>query len=327
MPLVADLPTPLTFDREPTAARGQTYIASDAPPFRAQGWPLLTPIPLGWHEVTQQEAQRIAAQLPSTAGLLRFLETPTTAASGAAALSTTSGDGLRVAARRPPRPPREPRLPRSSRRPRAPRPARAARSPRPPRAPRAPRATRPRRPARPPRRRRARNYQTKQEPGICKGPGCTCWTPAGCAPPSYKLVFGDFTKTDCYKGPCFSYEQCASGKCLLDSLCEVNRILQFWVRQFKMVGAWIDTQLAKTPAPVQAALQQLAAQPSVVLPPALPAPAGSPRVDRYGCPPDRKWVISSIGLVCAILEDPRPEATDAQLAAFGIGPLAGGGGT
>lgn len=326
MPLAADVTVP-TFEAPPAAAPPSLlWIASDAPPPRTQQWPVLTPLPPGWHEVSAVEARRIAASIPTVAtwgGGLPILIEP---ASETAALSTPSGVTPRVAAPRPPRPPRTPRSPRSSRPARAPRPARPARAPRPPRLRRPPRPPRKPRPARKPRARRPRNWKTRYPPGICKGPGCTCWTPAGCAPESYKFVFGDFTKTDCYRGPCFSYEQCVSEKCQVHAACAINQILQFWARQYRAAVAYV---VAAVPAPAQAALRTLAQRPSVILPPSepvapLPVPAAL-REARYGCPADRKWVISSIGLVCAVLEDPRPEATDEQLAAFGVGPLAGGG--
>jgi hypothetical protein len=65
-------------------------------------------------------------------------------------------------------------------------------------------------------------------------------------------VFGDFTKTDCYRGPCFDYVACVSDKCQVHAACAINEILQFWVRQYQAVAAYVAPVLEPTLEAAQA---------------------------------------------------------------------------
>jgi hypothetical protein len=318
MALVADLDLPAFPTAAPPAATGTIWIMADDPPPRAQAWPASAPIPDGWHEVPYHEAQRALAPPVVSISFAGLAALPTVQ-SEAAALSTAGPSPGVVAARSLSRTSREPRPPRVSR------PARRPRPPRPPRPPRAPRARRPPRPRRkprprrPPRARRPRNYKTREKPGICKGPGCTCWTPAGCAPPDYVGVFGDFTKTDCYRGPCYSYEACVSDQCQVHALCAINQILQFWVGQYRAVVAYVEPVVAPVLEAARAALQPL---PAIGLPPAelsdaIPvAPPGS-----FGCG-EQGWIWqrTTIGCRCGPPGTFGPPCTEAELIAAGILP-------
>lgn len=242
MALVADVELPTPTPEARPAAGALIWIATDAAPFRSQQWPATEPVPPGWHEVTAAQARALAKPGPIS---IQFLPDPpqTSLESEAAALSTAEPSLAAVAARSLSRAPREARLPRSpraARPPRAGRPPRAERAPRKPRRPRLPKKPRlPRRPRKP----RPKNFKTKQPPGVCKGPGCTCWTPGGCAGDWYLTVFGDFTKTDCYRGPCYDYEACVSDKCQVHAACAINEIIQFWARQYRAVVTYVSPVL------------------------------------------------------------------------------------
>jgi hypothetical protein len=310
MALVADVELPPVLPDAPTGG-ATIWIASDDPPRRAQAWPLSEPIPTGWHEVTYREAVAILAPQVVTL-VFGGASLPLSIESEIAALSTAAPDPRAVAARSLSRAPREPRLPRPPRQARAPRsgrPPRAPRAPRPPRKARPPRRARAIRPIRPP---RPRNYKTNEEPGVCKGPGCTCWTPAGCATADYLGVFGGFQATDCYRGPCWHYESCVNDKCAIHAACAINDILQFWARQYRAAVAYVQPVAASALLQIQAALAPVA-------PFALPAgeletaPALPPGAQTAGCSAGEYWTLGLTGCRCVPIGSGLAPATLAQV--------------
>lgn len=240
MALVDDLTLPRFVGDEPPSDTALLWIASDEPPLRAQSWPVLVAIPGGWHEVSQRQAEQINRTVPTALSFVLTAPGGRADESEVAALATAAGPAPAGVERRPSRTPREPRLPRRPRPPRAPRARRTERASRAPRRPRRPRAARPARRSRPPRPRRPRNYKTRQAPGICKGPGCTCWTPGGCIPGDISTDTWFQVNTECYRGPCYSYEACVSGKCQVHPGCVINTILAFWARQYRALPASVQ---------------------------------------------------------------------------------------
>jgi hypothetical protein len=291
--------------------RATLWIASDYAPRLAQSWPVLVPIPTGFHEVSEQEALAILKGVPTTLSF-RIVAPADDAASVVAALSTAEPDAAVVAKRRPSRAPREPRAPRAPRTPRAPRamrlaaPARAPRRPRPPRPPRPPRVPRV------PRARRPRNYKTTQRPGLCKGPSCTCWTPGGCVGEWYADLLPWFKDSGCFRGPCYDYEACVSGKCQYHPGCVVNQVIQFWARQYRAAVTW--TGQAVAPVLTQARRRLLGATGVAGAGGAAeePAAAGAPGIT-LGCPAGQYWTIGLTGCRCVPAGSGLPAATVAQV--------------
>lgn len=293
---------------------GATWIATDEPPVQVSPWPPQVPVPLGWHAVDAVEARRLQG-LP-----LLGLGKPVTVqslSSRVAALSTADSLADAVADRRRPRTPREARfarvsrLPRIPRDPRLPKPARAPRAPRVPRPKRPPRAKRTDRPRRPPFR------KTKYEPGLCKGPGCTCWTPAGCSATTWVLAQEQVRQNpglrDCYRGPCYDYVACVEHKCGAAISCVIHQILRFWIRQYEALPAWVTQSVAAAQEFAQPVIQPLA----VVLPglsvlstAPVPVAAGDP-----GCPPGYVWYQTLTGIHCGPPGGSLPRADPALVAA------------
>jgi hypothetical protein len=313
MALVAELELPRFETPREEAPAPTIWIASDYPPFRAQPWPLSVPIPAGWREVTYRDAQAILKPGP-----LRFSFAPPAPAAGpeseTVALSTAQPYAAVIAARglsRVPREPRLPRLPRASRVPRAFRPARSPRAPRRSRRPRVPRRARAIRPIRKP---RPRTYKTKQDPGICKGPSCTCWTPGGCIGRWYLELLPWFAASDCFRGPCYSYEACGSDKCQIHAACVINQILRFWADRYKAVAAWTENQAPTVTAAVTTTARTLA--PLLRLAGLVGAPAAPPAAAELpGCPPGEHWTLGLTGCRCVPAVWGLPRATQAQVIA------------
>jgi len=300
-----------------TIAR-QTWIATDDEPRRVESWTSLVPIPTGWHLVTQAEAATIQR---SGAVVSSFPGNPSLAdrSSQVAALTFAAPSPDAERNRRPSRAPREPRLPRAPREPRAPRDARPGR---------APRAIRPRRPARPPRPARAprpprpprpRSRKSKEPPGVCKGPGCNCWTPAGCIGAWYLEALPEFSKSDCYKGPCYDYGACVTERCNIHVDCLVNSILAFWTKTYKAIAA-NPLQVAQDAGSglefaarhAVRALEQGLAQLEII--------RGSTGEVTEGCPPGTRWAWGLTGLSCQSPATHPRAATREELVRYGILP-------
>lgn len=305
------------FDAAPaSAARAQLWIASDTAPVRAQQWPVLVPIPDGWHEVSPSEAATIL-ESPRSAVTFNLGGGGSSEAAEVAALTSSSPSEARRRASRPPRAPRPPRPPRSPRPPRVARIGRLDRGPRPPRAPRLPRPPRKARKPRPARFARPARYKTVERPGVCKGPGCTCWTPAGCIGAWYLDALPDFAKSDCYRGPCYDYGACVTERCQVHPACLVNTILQFWVNQYRAVAAnplGYPAQVAASVA--QAARQTLAVGKQVLAQFELIAPVIEGVTE--GCPPGTRWAVGLTGYSCQSPATHPIAATREQLIAAGI---------
>jgi hypothetical protein len=127
-------------------------------------------------------------------------------------------------------------------------------------------------------------------------------------------VFGDFTKTDCYRGPCYSYEACVSDKCQVHAACAINQIIQFWARQYKAVVAYVEpvttpvlaaTRVVARALPAIGVLQQI----GEVL--QAPPPSGV----TLGCPPNHFWTIGLTGCRCVPSDSGLYQATEAQVIA------------
>lgn len=297
-------------------ARAELWIASDSPPVRVQSWPVLVPIPDAWHEVSDTEA---SALLASARGSVTFDLGPggSPEVAEVAALTSSSPAEARRRASRPPREPRAPRPPRSPRPARVARIGRLDRGPRPPRAPRHPRPPRAARPARPARFARPARYKTVERPGVCKGPGCTCWTPAGCIGAWYLDALPDFAQSDCYRGPCYDYGACVTERCQVHPACLVNTILQFWVNQYRAVAqnplgypAGVAAAAARAGRQLLGAGRQVAAQFELIGP--------SVGGVTEGCPPGTRWAVGLTGYSCQSPATHPIAATREQLIAAGI---------
>lgn len=296
------------------------WIATDAIPAAVESWPLNRDIPTGWHLVSQTEAAMLRTRPPETEQIT-FRAPADDLVSRVAALSAESDRPSAVSERRPPRPPREPRPPRLAREPRPPREPRPYRFSRPPRPRRVSRKARPPRKPRTPRKPRPSAYKTQAPAGVCKGPACTCWTPGGCVGEWYLKLLPGFETSECYKGPCYSYEQCMSGKCQLHIACAINTILAFWARQYRAVVANPAGILETVTTGLQtvvidaAARARAAAQVTGLISP----PTGAVEYTN-GCPPGWHWVIGLTGITCAPPGDVRPPAPENLLRAYGVIP-------
>lgn len=300
----------------PSAAadtRGVLWIASDEPPFQASSWPLLTPLPAGWHVVTQAEAEAImAGRAPQLRFTLVGPGAPDPVAEAAALSSSPPEEERRRQSRRP----REPRPPRAARRPRAPRtvrPARLFREPRVARRPRRPRKPRAARTPRKPRPPRPKYVKTTNRVGTCKGPSCTCWTPAGCIGSVWVEAVQLYPKA-CLRGPCWSYEACVTGKCAFHVGCTINTILQFWANQYHAAVAYVQPTVAPVLQAVRAALPRLtvSAAPAAEVPTAPELPPGAVTI---GCRADEYWTLGLTGCRCVPAGTGLPAATQAQVIA------------
>lgn len=300
------------------AAPRQTWIATDDQPHSVEPWTTLAPIPPGWHLITQSEA---AALQRSGAVSISFpgAAAPRELTSQAAALAYASPSPDVVRERRQPRTPRSPRAPRVPRGPRAPRAARIARPER------APRARRPGRPARPPRvprkprPRRPKNYKTKVPPGVCKGPGCHCWTPSGCAGSWYLAILESEAFKDCYKGPCYDYTACVTDRCSIHPDCLASIIKTFWMKQYRAVVAnpiGAITADAKAIAAEARRLGVLITRGAEIF--THREVALEPDAVTEGCPPGTRWAVGLTGYSCQTPATHPIAATREQLIAAGI---------
>lgn len=301
----------------PSLARGM-WIATDDEPRRVESWTPLTRIPEGWHVITAAEAQAVLRAGPvsisfTSSGL------PTDRESQVAALTYAGPSPGAVRDRRQPRAPRDPRVPRTPRDPRTarePRPGRAARAPRPRRPGRKPRPPRRPRLPRPP---RPRNRKTKEPPGVCKGPACNCWTPAGCIGHWYIEMLPAFAASDCYKGPCYDYGACVTERCNLHVDCLAQTIFQFWARTYRAFAANPLEVIAEAGRGVAFAArhtlrvsEQTLAQFELI----------APSVDgiTQGCPPGTRWAWGLTGLSCQSPATHPRAATREELIQYGILP-------
>jgi hypothetical protein len=300
------------------APSSSTWIATDDYPREVERWVAGIIPPPGWHIITASEAQTL--QKPTTISFLpEPVPAPTDLASQAAALSYVGASPPAVRDREPsrtPRRPRPPRAPREARTPRAPRPGRAPRAPRsrrparPPRAKRIPRKERPRRP---------RAYKTKQPPGVCKGPGCTCWTPAGCTGSWYLELVPWFKDSDCFKGACYDYTACVTGRCSIHPACLIATILQFWARQYRAVVAnpiGAVTDAAKEVTTEAKRLGFLVTHAAEIF--GFREVGPEPWAVTEGCPPGTRWAVGLTGFSCQTPATHPTAATREQLIAAGI---------
>ena len=296
MALALDVQLPRYAAPPKDEARATLWIATDLPPFSAQRWPLLVAIPPGYHEVSEADAQRINKQVPTTLSF-QLVAPADDAASVVAALSTAEPDAAVVANRRPSRVPREPRPPRTPRRARDPRRPRVFAPERAPRKPRKPRKPRPPRKPRVSRARRPKNYKTVQKPGVCKGPACDCWTPGGCVGDWYLDLLPQFKDSGCYRGPCFNYEACVSGKCQHHPGCLINQIIQFWQRQYRAAVTYVQPALDYLPAAVRPG-QSVSVLGKIGTAEPEAAAQLPPNAVTLGCPPGWYWTIGLTGCRC-----------------------------
>ena len=301
----------------PATATRQVWIATDAEPRRVESWTSSAPIPYGWHQITQPEAAAIqrSGHVSFTPGSSLPSVEPV---SQVAALTYAAPSPDAVRDRRQPRAPRKPRLPRQPREPRATRESRPGRAARPPRPPRPARPDRKPRDLRLSRRPRPKNYKTRQKPGVCKGPGCTCWTPAGCAGDWYMAILGTAAFKDCYKGPCYSYEGCVEERCALHIDCLAQTILQFWVNTYHSVSVNPLQTAADAAHFVAAQVDRFATLARHPLQAAgFAGPDDSAGVTE-GCPPGTRWAVGLTGYSCQSPATHPIAATREQLIAAGI---------
>ena len=123
----------------------------------------------------------------------------------------------------------------------------------------------------------------------------------------------------CYKGPCYSYEACVTGKCDLHIACTINQILAFWTRTYHAVVANPIGILTGPAQAVATEAQRLAIGARGVLASAFSTQPGAP-AGAYtdGCPPGHYWGIGLTGISCQPFGAPQPPAPRDLLVAYGI---------
>lgn len=169
-----------------------------------------------------------------------------------------------------------------------------------------------------PRPRRPKNYKTKEPPGVCKGPGCNCWTPAGCAGAWYLAILESEAFKDCYKGPCYDYGACVTDRCSIHPACLIQTIKQFWMKTYHALvanpGQVVRDALSFTSAEAMR-LAALAGHPLEAA-----GLVGSAEVGGVteGCPPGTRWAIGLTGYSCQSPATHPIAATREQLIAAGI---------
>jgi len=136
------------------------------------------------------------------------------------------------------------------------------------------------------------------------------------------VAIPSFAASDCYRGPCYSYEACITDKCQIHAGCVINTILQFWARHYRAVVAYVEPVV--TPALAAARAARLALPALGVLQligEELTADAAPPPgAVSDGCPPGTTWRIGLTGFSCQGPEHGGPIATREQLVAAGILP-------
>lgn len=309
-PCLVEVAPPRVIPADPSTFR---WIKSDDTPPQVDRWPVLVSLPAGWVEISPEEATRLRRGI-FRAGIPALLDTSVEAdVARLSAIGDVRPAVTPAAERRPPRTPRVPREPRAPRVPRESRPSRMDRLTRRSRMPRPPRRPRP---ARAPRAPRPRMQKTKLSIGVCKRPGCTCWTPAGCASDVYYSIIKaiGFDNPECFPGPCFDYTACVSGRCFSDLTCAIIGIVQFWQRQYRYV---VQGQLAPVVAEVGEAVRGFAAIENLRKArfEQLVEDVVGPKQLTEGCPPGWYWVIGLTGCRCVPKEAGVPPATREQIIA------------
>jgi hypothetical protein len=110
-------------------------------------------------------------------------------------------------------------------------------------------------------------------------------------------VFGDFTKTDCYRGPCYDYEACVSDKCQVHAACAINEIIQFWAQKYRAVVAYVQPIITPAQELARVAIRALPALGAIQILSEAIAPPAAAGVG-IGCPTGWYWTVGLTGARC-----------------------------